>query len=219
MSITTYTELQTALQNWSVRGDTTFTARIPEYITMAEGWIAYGLDMGPIKVPPLRVRAMETTVSAATVAGTETVALPTRYLAMRNIYIDTDPKVKLIPVTPEQRIFERPYSQNARSRVFSVEGDYIYLAPIPNSSDNLSILYYQRFAPLTNGSDTNWLLINSPNTYVFGALYASALMTGNDNGQKWLAAFMGSVTALNDADRSDRYSGGALTMRSSTGTP
>ena len=206
MAISDYASLQTAMTSWALRSD--LTSLYPDFITLGEAKINRRL----------RIRSMETALSLTCTPGTATIALPARYVQMKSIYIDADPKVKLILVTPEQRIFERPYSQNARSRVFSVEGDYIYLAPIPNSSDNLSILYYQRFAPFSASSDTNWLLTNSPNTYVFGALYASALMTGNDNGQKWLAAFMGSVTALNDADKSDRYSGGALTMRSSTGT-
>lgn len=219
MAITTYTELQTALQNWPVRGDTTFTNRITEYITIAEGWIAYGLDMGQVKVPPLRIRAMEATATPSMVAGTATVALPTRYVAMRNIYIDTDPKRKLVPVSPEQRIFEKPYASNGIPEVYSIEGDNIVLGDIPNSADALSVLYYQRFAAFSVGSDTNWLLTNSPNTYLFGALYASTLMTDNKMGPKWLAVFMGSINALNEADKSDRYSGGVLTIRTATGNP
>lgn len=217
MAISTYTELQAAVANWLARGD--LSSRVPEYITMAEGWIAYGLDMGQIKIPPLRIRAMETTATPSMVAGTATVALPTRYVAMRNIYIDTDPKRKLNPVSPEQRLFEKPYAANGIPEVYSIEGDNIVLGDIPNSSDALSILYYQKFAAFSAGADTNWLLTNSPNTYLFGALYASSTMTGNPRGAQWLGAFMGSISSLNEADKSDRYSGGVLTIRSATGTP
>jgi len=217
MAITTYTELQAAVANWLARGD--LTSRIPEYIAMCEGWIAFGLDMGAIKIPPLRIRAMEATATPSMVAGTATVALPTRYVAMRNIYIDTNPKRKLTPVSPEQRLFEKPYASNGIPEVFSIEGDNIVLGDVPNSADALSILYYQRFAPFSAGADTNWLLTNAPNVYLFGALYASSTMTGNKMGPAWLASFAGSINALNEADKSDRYSGGVLTIRSATGTP
>ncbi len=217
MAITTYTELQAAVANWLARGD--LTSRVPEYITMAEGWIAYGLDMGQIKVPPLRIRAMEQALSLTMVSGTAEVALPTRYVSMRNIYIDTDPKRKLTPVSPEQRIFEKPYASTGIPEVYSIEGDNIVLGDIPNSGDTIKGTYYQKFAAFSAGSDTNWLLTNSPNTYLFGALYASSTMTGNPRGPQWLGAFMGSINALNEADKSDRYSGGVLTIRSATGAP
>ncbi len=219
MAITTWTELQAAVANWLVRADTTLTDRVPEFNAMCEGWIAYGLDMGQVKIPPLRIRAMEATATPSMVAGTSTVALPTRYVAMRNIYINTNPKRKLSPVSPEQRIFERPFATAGTPEFFSVEGDNIVLGPIPSTSDALSILYYQRFAPFSTGSDTNWLLVNSPNTYLFGNLYASSLMTGNPKGPIWLGQFMGSIASLNEADKSDRYSGGVLQIRNATSNP
>jgi hypothetical protein len=217
MAITTYTELQAAVANWLARSD--LSSRVPEYIAMAEGWIAYGLDMGQINVPPLRIRAMEATATPSMVAGTQTVALPTRYVAMRNIYINTNPVRKLSPVSPEQRIFEHPVTTAGRPEFFSVEGDNIVFDKVPDSSDALSILYYARFAAFTTGSDTNWLLTNSPNTYLFGALYASSTMTGNPKGAQWLGSFMGAISSLNNSDKSDRYSGGALQMRNATYNP
>lgn len=221
MAISTYAELKTAFLNWTGRsGDTALTNRAPECITMVEGWIAYGLDMGQVKVPPLRIRAMETALSLSMVAGTAEIALPTRYVAMRNIYIDTDPKRKLTPVSPEQRIFEKPYAATGIPEVFSIEGDNIVLGDTPNAAGTIKGIYYQRFASFSADADTNWLLTNSPNTYLFGGLYASTLMTDNNKkGPQWLAAFMGSINALNEADKSDRYSGGVLTIRTATGTP
>ena len=219
MAITTYAELRTAVSNWPVRSDATFTDRVPEYITMAEGWIAYGLDLGGIKVPPLRVRAMETTATPSMVAGTSTVSLPTRYVAMRNIFVNTNPMRKLSPVSPEQRIFERPFTTAGTPEFYSIEGESIVLGPIPSTSDALSILYYQRFAAFSADADTNWLLTNAPQVYLFGALYASSTMTTNKMGAQWLANFAGSINSLNEADKSDRYSGGVLQIRSATGNP
>jgi hypothetical protein len=218
MAISTFAELKTAVANWLSRSD--LTSRIPEFNTMAESWIAYGLEVGSLKVPPLRIRSMESSSTLTCVAGTATVSLPTRYLAMRNLYVDGTPVQKINPVTPEQRIFQRPSTDRGKPRFFSIEGENIVLAPIPDSAYSLPCLFYQRFASFSADADTNALLTGSPNVYLFGCLYAATtLIQNHPMGANWLAAFAGAIKSLNEADRSDRYSGGSLMMRSDTGSP
>ena len=65
MAIGTYAELQTAVANWLDRDD--LTARIPEFITLAEARFNR----------LLRLRSMESKYNANTVAGQRNLALPT----------------------------------------------------------------------------------------------------------------------------------------------
>ena len=67
MAITTYAELQAAAANWLVRGD--LTARIPEFITLAEARLNR----------VLRARLAEVEASLTTTPGARTLALPSGF--------------------------------------------------------------------------------------------------------------------------------------------
>ena len=106
MSLANYSDLTSAITNWLARsGDTDVTNRTPEWVTLCEQRIAYGGEM-PTKTEPLRIAAMETklgTTYLSTVAGTETVALPSDYLALRGrIYLDGTPRRPLQYMTPNE---------------------------------------------------------------------------------------------------------------------
>lgn len=59
MSLDTYANLKTAVQDWIIRnGDTDFTNAADDILDLAEARIHYGA-MGPFASDPLRVRAME----------------------------------------------------------------------------------------------------------------------------------------------------------------
>src|SRR5688500_17882186 len=83
----TYTELQTAVENFLDRSD--LDSRIPEFISLCEETLNRRL----------RIRAMET--RATTTVAEEYIALPSDFLEMRNFQLNTNPKQTLRLVTPE----------------------------------------------------------------------------------------------------------------------
>ncbi len=93
MAISNYTELNTAVANWLDRDD--LTDRIPEFIALAEARFNR----------LLRIRAMEEKQTASTVAGQRNLALPTNFIQMRNLQINTSPITPMQYVTPE--IYDR----------------------------------------------------------------------------------------------------------------
>ena len=210
MSITTYGELKSAVANFLSRSD--LTARIPEFIAMAEGWIAHGLDMGGLRVEPLRIRAMEATADVAIDA--QTVALPTRFLGRRRFYLDTSPRSVLEYYAPEP--FWEAFADAGAGRLggFTVEGDSFVFGPAPDGAYTGKVLFYQQPAPFAADGDSNAILTGSPQIYLSGALYASTrLIQNHAMAGTWLADFAGSVNARNQADRRDRYGGSRLVSR------
>src|SRR5687767_14687262 len=119
MAITTYGELKTAVANFLSRSD--LSARIPEFVAMAEGWIAHGLDMGALRVEPLRIRAMEATADITIAA--QTAALPARFLGRRRFYLDSAPRSVLEYYAPEQFWDVFADATSGQPRGFTVEGD------------------------------------------------------------------------------------------------
>lgn len=211
MSISNYGELKTAVANWLARSN--LTARIPEFIAIAEGYIHYGI-MAPNKrwaVEPLRIRAMET--SADITIAAQTAALPTGYLAARRFYLDGADKRQLDFLPPTDFWSRQGASDTGTPTAFTVEGENFVFAPVGSGTGKL--LYYKAFTALSDDSDTNWLLINQPGAYLFGTLYEAFTYAegGQTESEAYLVKFSSIINALNAADNSDRYSGAVLQMR------
>jgi len=203
MAIATYSDLQTSVANWLKRSD--LTSIIPDFITLAEARIARDL----------RLRRQVTNTALSTVAGTQTVTLPSDFLEMENITLtNTTPPAALSVVTPEimDRKFPANYA-NGQPVVYTIVGDAIQLGPTPDAVYTVSLDYYQRFAALST-TPTNWLLTNHPGVYLFAALAeASGYVFNDERMPTWEAKYQADVQALQRADDTALRSGSAMRVR------
>lgn len=208
MAISDFASLQTAMTSWAQRSD--LTSLYPDFITLGEAKINRRL----------RIRSMETALSLTTVAGTATVALPTRYVQMKSIYVDTDPKVKLQPVSLEQGITLRPTSGTGKPRFFATEGDNLRFFPTPDAAYSIVGIYYASFPGLTSTNTANALLTSSPDVYLASSMYELAKhVRDNDRMSFWAAQREDALKDIEQQDQRDRYSGGALLIRTDTLNP
>lgn len=208
MAISDYASLQTAMTSWALRSD--LTSLYPDFITLGEAKINRRL----------RIRSMETALSLTCTPGTATIALPARYVQMKSIYIDADPKVKLQPVSLEQGIALRPSSGTGRPRFFATDGDNLRLFPTPDSAYSIVGTYYASFPGLSASTTTNTLLTSSPDVYLASSMYElSKYIRDNDRMSFWAAQREDAFKDIEDQDARDRYSGGALLIRTDTLNP
>lgn len=199
MAITNYSELKTAVSTWLNRSD--ITSRIPEFITFAESGI--GRDV--------RVRQMEKRATAS--ISTEYVDMPTDFILQRNIQLNTTNQCRLKFYTPEQMDMYNPSQTTGQPKVYSIIGTEFQFKPIPDTTYTAEIAYFARFSSLSGDSDTNWLLTNQPEIYLYGALLASAPFLEDDPRiQTWAALYANAVESINKQDDEARYSGAALHM-------
>ncbi len=161
MTISTYAELQTAVQNWMDRSD--FSSRVPEFIALAEAFFNR----------KLRCREMVATSSFTTTAGTAT--LPTDFLQAINVYWNGSTP-KSLEEYPDQ-VFEDRYGALTAGppEAYLIRGLSIYVAPVDNTTQ-LKLIYYQKIPALASSS-TNWLLTAHPDLYLFAALTEAELFT------------------------------------------
>lgn len=211
MSISNYGELKTAVANWMARSN--LTARIPEFISIAEGYIHYGI-MAPNKrwaVEPLRIRAMETSTDITISA--QTAALPAGYLAARRFYLDGADKRQLDFIPPTEFWSMHGASDAGTPTAYTIEGENFVFAPVGTGTGKL--LYYKAFTALSDDADTNWLLTNQPGAYLFATLYEAFTYAegGQGESEAYLMKFSSVINALNGADSQDRFSGAVLQMR------
>jgi hypothetical protein len=207
MSIANYTELETAVANWLDRDD--LAARIPEFISLCEARFNR----------TLRLRAMETLdTSVSTVAGTNTIALPTGYVQMRDFHLTTSPLTQLQYLTPEMMVRLNAGSQQGKPATYTIIGDNIRLGPTPDVVYTTSMLYYKTFDPLSVSAPTNWVITNAPDVYLYGALLEAEPFLMNDaRTQLWAQALKESINTLQEQDNKDRHSGSVLRVMNTGG--
>ena len=83
MAISTFSQLQTAIDNWLARTD--LSGRSPEFITMAEARMNRELE----------TRSQEKRATSALVVGDPYVTLPTDVRRIRHVRLNTSPRTIL----------------------------------------------------------------------------------------------------------------------------
>ena len=160
-SITNYATLQTAVANWLHRTD--LTALVPDFISLAENEMS-----ADIVARPMEARAILTAT-----AGNSYVTLPTDVLELRRLMVTSDPVSVLSYASPDQISIDFPNSMVGMPTRFTVIGAQAQLAPIPDTNYSIEITYRQVIPSLSVSNPTNWLLLNFPNVYLYGAICAA----------------------------------------------
>ena len=206
MALGTFTELKDALADWLDRSD--LTDRIPDFITLAEARLNRDV----------RIRPMEVRSSMETTAGQRYFNLPGGYLQMRNMQINSNPITPLEYITPE--MLDRLYGSDTtgKPKAYTLIGDEIQLAPIPDSDYTLEMAFYEKFTPLGDGTSgtvtSNWLTTNAPDVLLYGALLEAEPFIKNDERVNlWINAYNSAITRIQDTDAKDRHSGSAMRIR------
>ena len=206
MALGTFTELKDAIADWLDRSD--LTARIPDFIALAEARINR----------EIRIRPMEVRSTMETTSGQQYFNLPGGYIQMRNIQLNTNPTTPLEYITPE--MLDRLYgsSTTGKPRAYTLIGDEIQLAPIPDSAYTLEMAFYEKFTALGDGTSgtvtNNWLTTNAPDILLYGALMEAEPFIKNDERVAvWLNGYGNAIDKLQKADQRDRHSGSAMRVR------
>lgn len=201
MSISTYSELKTAIANYLARTD--LTDQIPDFIRFAEIRLRR----------ELRIRQMLKTVTSSTTGGDSTVELPSDFLEIRDFLVVSNPVQPLTYSSPAV------FSRNTRSTQSGMPLDYtilateFQLAPIPDSTYTVKLLYY--FAPtfLGDSNQSNAFMVNAPDALLYAALIEAEPYIMNDaRVNTWGAMYDRAISTLTKSDESSQYSGVPLSM-------
>jgi hypothetical protein len=203
MSITTYSELLQAVENWLHRdGDADIESRAPEFVRMGELRI----------YRDLRIRAMETSLSSAIASGV--VAVPSGYIDMKFAYLNTSPVAKLQRKDAEWIYHNYPTrSADAQPKFFAREGENFIFGPYPDSSSyTMKGIYYKRLDALSASNTTNWFTTNAPDLLLWAALAEAEPFTMNDQrATMWEAKYEMVKSRIQREDDQEEFSGSPLT--------
>ena len=204
MALTTYTTLKASIANWLNRSDLT-SEIADDFIKLTEA------DFNS----KLRVRKMIAQTSFT--IDSETEALPTGFLQVRDIYIlNGNTKVPLTYTTPSQMDSTVGTSTTGLPNSFTILGDTLRFSPKPDASYTAFINYYKSFDALSDTTTTNYILTAHPAIYLYGALFHAANFLGGINPQQvqtWQQMFATAMERLELNDREDQVSGSPLQIR------
>lgn len=188
MSITTYSELQTAVASHLHRTD--LTATIPTFISLAEHRIFGNLDS----------RKQDLVTSLATVTDQEYVNLPTDFINFRTVACaETYSTLKY--QSPEQFAREFLAIESGTPNNYTIVGDKMYLSPVPDGVYNLRCVYQAKVPALSDSNTTNWLLTSYPAVYLYASLCESAPYLRDDQRiPTWESLYQRAVESVNAQD-------------------
>ena len=204
MALDTYDNLVLSVADWMHR--TNLIGVIPDCIALAEARIK-GL---------LKLRLQSLSATLPTVIGTAYATLPADLLHVRSLSVpNVRPSVTY--VSPDQFSADFADQRSGSPYSYTIIGDRVYFGPVPDAAYSMALVYEAKFLPLGPAQQTNSLLTNWPNIYLWGALKEAANYSRNmDLESKMDADFLNAIAQANILDWNTP---GAMRMRTDTYTP
>lgn len=202
MAITTYSELQSAIADFLNRED--LTSAIPTFISLAEA------DM------QRKVRHWRMEARANASIDTQFSAVPADWVETTRFYITDSQTSPLDLISMAEMVQRRQQTENTsgRPRYYAMAGGQFEVFPTPDGTYTAELLYFSKIPALSVSNTTNWLLTDSPDAYLYGALVHSAPYLKDDaRAQVWAALYQSAIDTLNNASNAARFSGTGLRMK------
>ena len=197
----TLADLKTAIQAETVRPDTAFVARLPEFVKMAEKRL-FDSELS------LRVREMETRATLTVTAGTATV--PANFLGARRLTWQASRPYNLVYRQPED--FYNHQAAYGRPQIFTIEGTALDI--LARADGTATLAYYARPSALTSDVSTHSVLTAHGDCYLFACLIEAYAFLRNTAGRDESAArYRDVVLGANSAAVKARYAGTSLHPR------
>ena len=201
MSITNFGTLKTAIADTLNRDD--LTSVIPQFVSLAQAQFNR------------KIRSHRQITRGSLTINTQFEALPADWLETIRITMDANPIRVLTQISMDDLTRYRTAIDNTTDApvYFSHNGTDIELFPTPSTSYTGEITYYAKITALSADGDTNWLLTNNPDVYLYGALVHTAPYLKDDARiALWAGLLAQAMSEIEDETAAARF-GSPLRMR------
>jgi hypothetical protein len=201
MDLSTYSGLQAAVASYLARSD--LTNEIPVFIQLAENRLRR----------ELRLRQMLKVSTTTCAANDSTVELPSDFLEMRDLHLNTNP-ISVLKYDAPNVFYRNTFSTISGKPVsYTVLAQEFQLSPIPDSNYTMQMLYYAAPPYMSSTVPSNVFLANCPDLLLYGALAEAEPYLMNDARlETWAALYQRGKDALSISDDQGEYAGSPLTM-------
>lgn len=201
MALLNYSDLNTAVANWSGRTD--LTSRIPEGIVLAEAKINR----------KLRTKDMEVSNPSFPIAG-EQVGLPAGFGGVKSFFLNVSPRT-IIEYMPSVLMVQN-YGDQASGvpKHYTIEAGAFRFGPVPDASYTGTLVYFLQVPALTTNEPLNWLMTSHPDVYLYGVLAEmSAFAKDFQVAQGWETMMYNALAEVMAISNKDKWSGAQLVAR------
>lgn len=201
MPFTSYSDLKTSIANYLARTD--LTDQIPDFITFAENRLRR----------ELRIRQMLKIATASTAANDSTVSLPSDFLELRDLHLNTTPIEVLTYYAPSVFFRNARATDTGRPKAYTITASEIQFAPIPDSVMTVQLLYYAAPTYLSDSNTSNVFLANCADALLYASLgEAEPYLMNDERLATWAALYQRAIDSLTVSDDRGEYSAQPLAM-------
>lgn len=199
MTISSYSDLKAAIQNWFMDRSDIAADFGDEIIGLAEAY--FNLN--------LRCREME---EVADLTPTSNVCtLPTDYVEYKRVVELASIRRALEYITEDAADALYPTRSGGLACHFVIVGSN--LTALPLSSNDIELTYYQAIPALSASNASNWLLTKSPNLYLHTCLmYAAEAAKARDEYAAEASLVARFVELLQGADNRGKFGNAGMTL-------
>lgn len=168
MSISTYAELEDAIENWLKRSD--LADYIPDFITLGEARI----------FREVRARVMEQRTTSTLSTTSAYINVPSDLLELRSVWLTSGSVARPLQYALPD-VLLRMYNNTSGSgepQWYTIVGDEMRFGPVPDSAYSVELWYYKRLTALS--SSTNSLFSSNPDLYLYAALTSATPFLKDD---------------------------------------
>ena len=199
-AISSYADLVGAVGDWLDRDD--LTTQIPAFVALAEA--RFNRELRTLW------QVVRTTITTA-VSGN---VLPSDFRQLRRISVLDSPDRPLFEISP-QVAAQRFDGSTADPTAYYIEGRTLYLLPPPASDVSLDVTYLAAIPSLTSANQSNWLLNEHPDVYLFAVCLEAAIYIRDNDAASYLSDRVSeTIATIRRTSRLDLYGGGPIIPQS-----
>ena len=203
MALSNYTGLKASIADFLNRDD--LTSVIPDFVSLAEAQINRDI----------RHWKMEARSSGQQDPADEYMQIPADWVETIRLHLTGTGTSVVNLVSRDAMADKRAAQENAAGtpRMYTHANGQFQLFPTPDATTNFELLYYQKIPSLITNTD-NWLLLEAPDVYLYGALLHSAPYLAEDaRVAVWAQMYSAAVQRLNQVSEDAMFSGSGLTLK------
>ena len=195
MSLDTFDNLKLEIIEWGHRGDTDL--KIDTFIDLAE------TEMFNNDVQVLQVRGQQKRSTSTADITSRFVELPPNFQSMRRLrLILGDLTSEVRSRTPEQLNIKNISGRPA----FFTTTSQLEFDRVPAELYTVEMQFWEKPAPLSSSNQTNTVLTDNPNIYLFGSLWAlNEFAVEEVQAAKWYSRFINAIAGANKQFKKGRY--------------
>lgn len=195
MAIANFGDLKTAIRDWLNRSSDNLTA-----VPLGQFVLAVEADLRN----EIETREHEQ-LATGTMSGDGFTA-PADYLRTRTLVVDEHFYSYL---TPEQ--YAEKVDNESTGFWYTINGNDFSV--LDGDGKAYELLYYAKITALSGDADSNWILANAPEVYLFGGvMYGSLHLKDWEGADRFGGLYSAAKARLNNLERKARY-GGPLVVR------